>query len=59
MKAEAYYYLEMLRSNCIELDTLASEVGIESERMALLAERISENSRRGLEACQFMQALLA
>lgn len=39
-KEEAMYYLELIRNNYLELESLSSEIGLESERMALLAERI-------------------
>ena len=45
---ESYYFLEFLRSNYLELESLAGEIAIESELMAVLAERIAENCRRGL-----------
>jgi hypothetical protein len=59
VREEAFYYIELLRNNSVEVESLASEVGLESERMALLVERLSENSRRSLESCQYLHEILS
>jgi len=51
--------LEFLRSNYLELESLAGEIAIESEVMAVLAERIAENCRRGLESCQYLHEIFS
>jgi hypothetical protein len=59
VRGEAFYYIELLRNNSIEVESLASEVGLESERMAMLVERLAENSRRSLESCQYLHEILS
>jgi hypothetical protein len=59
VREEAFYYIELLRNNSIEVESLASEVGLESERMAMLVERLAENSRRSLESCQYLHEILS
>lgn len=59
MREEAFYYVELLRNNSIEVESLASEVGLENERLALVVERLAENSRRSLESCQYLHEILS
>ena len=56
---DAYYFLEMIRSNYHQLQSLASEMEIDNEEMAAIVERILENCRRGYESCQYVHELLS